>query len=260
VPGADELEKLLALDPATLTSREDFRGAFDLISKTLMNNYSLQINSKPHRIAEVEYYFCGDKHMDVFTHQDALQESSAKWYFHRSGNGYKGGSYKGLDVTFGQKGFGGILIRAIVSINDDKYIEGPCNCVNHILTLNKTSKGIQEISEFVEQDNFNLSVTKKGRLYLRKDDSLEQFGVVSGPRVGLTLKKTDGERPYFLMKNYRFMTHPLKVRKGRPHLVLGLYADKKDAKEIHEITGCTAATIKKYVDLFDEGKKKKKNR
>jgi len=258
VPGADELEKLLTIDPTTLTSREDFCGAFDNISKTLMNNFTMVINSLPHRIAEVEYYFCGDKHMDVFTHQDALQESSGKWYFHRTGKGYKGGSYKGLDITFGQKGFGGILIRAILSIDNNEYIEGPCNVVNHILAQNKTSKTIPEIIEFVEQDDFDLSVTKKGNLYLQKDDSLEQLGVVAGPRVGLTLKKTDGERSYFLMKNYRFMSHPLKVRKGRVNLVLGLYAAGKNAKEIQTITGCAAATIKKYVELFDLGKKNKK--
>jgi len=37
------------------------------------------------------------------------------WYFHRYGSkGYKSGTYKGLDITFGQDSmYGGILIRSI---------------------------------------------------------------------------------------------------------------------------------------------------
>jgi len=192
--------------------------------------------------------------MDVFTHQDALQESSGKWYFHKSGSGYKGGNYKGLDITFGQNGFGGILIRAIEEIKPSEYLEGPCNCVNHILKCN----GAKEIVDFVKQKNFNLSVSKKSKLYLRKTDTLPKLEVVSGPRVGLTLKKTDGDRAYFIMKNYRFMCQPLKVRKGRRELVLGLYSIGKSAKEIKEISGCAVPNVQKYLDLFEEGKKLKK--
>jgi len=221
-----------------------------------MNSYSLEINKKSHRLTELEYYFCGDKHMDTFTHQDALQESSGKWYFHKTGKGYKGGSYKGLDITFGQKGFGGILIRAIEVLDDssETYIEGPCMCVNHILSLNNK----KEIVDFVEQKSFNLSVSKKNRLYLRKNDTLPKLEVVAGPRVGLTLKKTDGDRSYYIMKDYRFMCHPRKVKKGRVNLVLGLCGAGKSAKEIQEISGCTGASVKKYLELFNEGKKLKK--
>jgi len=222
-----------------------------------MNNFTLEINNKSHRLTEVEFYFCGDKHMDIYTHQDPLQQTSGKWYFHRTGKGYKGGSYKGLDVTFGQNGFGGILIRAILDLESDNYIEGPCNCVNHILELNQISKKTPEVSDFVEQDGFDLSVTKKGKLYFRKNESLEKFGVCSGPRVGLTMKKLDGERSYFLMKNYRYMTCPLKVRKGRVNLVLGLYNVGKSPEEIKKITGCTASVIQKYIDLYEEGKTEK---
>jgi len=112
--------------------------------------------------------------------------------------------------------------------------------------------------DFVKQKNFNLSVSKKSKLYLRKTDTLPKLEVVSGPRVGLTLKKTDGDRAYYIMKNYRFMCQPLKVRKGRVNLVLGLYSIGKSAKEIKEISGCAVGTVQKYIDLFEEGKKQKK--
>jgi len=54
------------------------------------------------------------------------------------------------------------------------------------------------------------------------------------------------------------MCQPLKVRKGRRELVLGLYSIGKSAKEIKEISGCAVPNVQKYLDLFEEGKKLKK--
>jgi len=153
-----------------------------------MNQYLMYIRGVPHRLTELEFYFCGDKHQDVFTHQDELQKTSGNWYFHKSGSGYKGGSYKGLDITFGQSGYGGILIRAIETMSGT-YIEGPSTCVDQILSINRTKNGIPEIAEYVDTDTFNRSVFKKGTLYLEKTDNLEQRAIVAGPRFGLTLKK-----------------------------------------------------------------------
>ncbi len=39
--------------------------------------------------------------MDPFSHCDAMQQTCAQWYFHKTGGKYRGGTYKGLDVTFG---------------------------------------------------------------------------------------------------------------------------------------------------------------
>jgi len=253
VPGADELEKLLAFDPKTIKTREEFFQEFEKISRALMNDYTLEINDKSHRLTELEYYFCGDKHMDIFTHQDRLQETSGNWYFHKTGNGYKGGSYKGLDITFGQHGFGGILIRAIQVVDDKTYIEGPCMSVNHILELDSAA----EVVDYVSKKDFNLSVSKKSKLYLRKNENLKKLDLVAGPRFGLTLKKTDGERSYYIMKSYRFMCQPGNVKKGRVNLVLGLHGIGKSENEIKDISGCTPTAIKKYISLFEEGKQLK---
>jgi len=42
--------------------------------------------------------------MDPFTHKDPLQQTCGQWYFHKIGAQYKGGTYKGLDLTFGDVG------------------------------------------------------------------------------------------------------------------------------------------------------------
>jgi len=218
-----------------------------------MNQYLIYIRGVGHRLTELEFYYCGDKHQDIFTHQDDLQKSSGNWYFHKSGSGYKGGSYKGLDITFGQNGFGGILIRAIESMNGE-YIEGPSTVVDHILSQNRTKTGTPEIVDYVDTNTFDLNVCKKGTLFLQKTDNLEQRNIVAGPRFGLTLKKSDGDRPYYIMKPYRYVSNASQVRKGRVNLVLGLYAAGNNIEQIISITGCTRAVIKNYITSFEEGK------
>ena len=64
------------------------------------------------------------------------------------GKGYRGGSYKGLNLTFGKgdKGDGGILIRALSKIDEETgnpadFTEGPSKSVDKILELN-SDKGV----------------------------------------------------------------------------------------------------------------------
>ena len=54
-------------------------------------------------IVEAEAYVIGPRHNDTFTHADPQQAVFGSFYFHRMGPGkaYKGGSFKGMDVTVG---------------------------------------------------------------------------------------------------------------------------------------------------------------
>ncbi|KAJ3085695.1 hypothetical protein HK102_013922 [Quaeritorhiza haematococci] len=56
-----------------------------------------------YRLSEIEFYFY-DKchHPDPFTHKQPQQLTRAQWYFHKQGNSYRGGTWKGLDITFGR--------------------------------------------------------------------------------------------------------------------------------------------------------------
>jgi hypothetical protein len=57
---------------------------------------------------------------------------------------FKCGTYKGMDITFGNQDiYGGILIRSIMDLNDSKYIEGPCNSVSKLLEI----RGVKEFKE-----------------------------------------------------------------------------------------------------------------
>jgi hypothetical protein len=245
--------KLLALEPSEIDSVDSFQEQFDKLASALMNDYILDVNGRPHRLAELEFYLKDDNHPDTFTHCDELQLTHAKWYFHKVGKGYKGGSYKGLDITFATRGHGGILIRALIDLDKNAYIEGPSTCVDHILTLNRTKVGIPEIVTLVDMENFNLEVDVPGLLHLRPTTQLEKATPVQSGRVGLVLRTDAGVQ--FGLKPYRYMIDPSKVRKGRQHLILELYKNNKTADEIQKLTGATKASIQKYLASYDKSKK-----
>jgi len=83
---------------------------------------------------------------------------------------------------------------------------------------------------------------------------MKKLPLYSSARVGLTLNKTDGERTYYIMKPYRFMSFPKNVEKGKILLFLALYKNGKNSDEILTITGCRKATAEKYFETFDASK------
>jgi hypothetical protein len=237
----------VAFDPATAT---DFPKQFQSIADTLMNSTILMIGGKEHRLAELEFYLKDDAHPDTFTHCDDQQKESGQWYFHKMGKGYKGGSYKGLDITFSKRGHSGILIRALMEIATGKYIEGPSLVVDHVLALTKA----EDIMALTKKENFSWDCTLNTTdLYLKEDTKrLEKKTLFSCGRVGLVLR-TDNHSLYVL-KPYRFLTFPLLCKKGKQHLALELYDSGKTKLEIVQITGCTDKGISGYIAAFEQSK------
>lgn len=148
----------------------DFKALFAEMSEQYLNHtlmYTRSPSGKEQyfRVCEIEFYLNCPGHTDTFAHGDVLQKQNAKWYFHKMGNAYKAGSYKGLDITFGKEGaIGGILLRALMPVSvvlsngvysvsggsKDLFIEGPCNCVNRILEETTGDKGIKELVDMKE--------------------------------------------------------------------------------------------------------------
>eukprot|EP01129_Flabellula_baltica_P013952 TRINITY_DN6586_c0_g1_i1.p1 TRINITY_DN6586_c0_g1~~TRINITY_DN6586_c0_g1_i1.p1 ORF type:complete len:160 (-),score=26.54 TRINITY_DN6586_c0_g1_i1:415-828(-) len=92
----------LNFDPNSFTTREEYKPLFRDITTYLMNSVAIHAGDSVYRIAELEIYYSGGAHIDTFTHCDPYQQSCGEWYFHRKGKTYKSGSYKGLDITFGE--------------------------------------------------------------------------------------------------------------------------------------------------------------
>eukprot|EP00771_Trimastix_marina_P002011 gnl/Trimastix_PCT/3120.p1 GENE.gnl/Trimastix_PCT/3120~~gnl/Trimastix_PCT/3120.p1 ORF type:complete len:433 (+),score=28.81 gnl/Trimastix_PCT/3120:57-1301(+) len=147
----DPLAPLFHYDDSKYSSHAEW---FRALSRLLLNTDSqktgtyiiLSICGRPHVLREIEFYFHGPDHQDPFAHCSYYQRTPGCWYFHRSGtnqdSGFKGGSYQGVDLTFGtgasrggEMEYGGILIRCIEDLHESKVIEGPSKCVDHILAL-----------------------------------------------------------------------------------------------------------------------------
>ena len=228
---------------------------FSKMASSLLNNYLLFINKIPFRLRELEFYFNSPAHSDTFTHGDEMQKRKGEWYFHRSGKTYKGGTYKGLDISIGQGSntVGGILIRSIRNVETAKIIDGPCLCVDTILSHTQKPR----IVDLVKDAHFRNMVAEEGEgnlLYLKYDESIPKLSVFSGPRVGLSLKRWDEEKPKFIGKCYRFYTEADKVKKGKDLAIIGLLLQGKTQAECARILKPTSELLKKCVENYNKGK------
>jgi len=255
------IRKALYIDESVLGTVDDYEHAFARVGDFLLNRVDLIVGGKvSYRIAELEFYFTSERHNDVFCHQNQAQKQFCTWYFHRSGQTYKGGTYKGLDVAIGNDDvFAGVLIRALETESGD-VIEGSCLCVNDILK----SAGVDSVAELAD------GLLGPSRLGAASSDASHPLRlalsatprtrtVARSMRVGLTLKqKTDGEaRLRFIGAPYRFVTRHDVIRKGAPQLVAALAFAGHDVAEIASMLKMKPATVAAHVDAYKAGLSKK---
>ncbi|KAG0284396.1 hypothetical protein BGZ97_008213 [Linnemannia gamsii] len=231
-----ELKRLMELAPDQIGSTAaEFHGHFDKIATYLMNSVAMVINDKHYyRLVEIEFYLNGGKHPDVFTHSDKDQMTCGEWYFHKMNGSYKGGSYKGLDITFGRHNtcFGGILIRGIQLSNDPTatIIEGPCLVVDQVLKHTNSKM----IINLVNNGSFSKSVFSKTSLL----------------RIVPTRQKI--VRP--LIKGPRYLNIPEQHSKGKPYIILALYRQGKTLQQICDITKTKQIHASRYINLYEKNK------
>ncbi|MES1912166.1 MAG: hypothetical protein MHM6MM_004484 [Cercozoa sp. M6MM] len=281
-----ELDRLLKLPEEW--RQGEFENGFNAavwfreIAGELMRNWRIIVTTAEKRsvyaLGEVEFYLQhADHFMDPFAHASSLQRTtSGNWYFHRAGtakNGkegaYKGGSYKGLDLTFGDPGrglVGGMLIRTIVDTESNTVIEGPCRTVD---TLLKAS-GASSIVDFVGMDSFRLdalsslseSEYEAPLLSLCRPEEQKHTTndktLLASPRVGLTLKKDTPQRRLFQMRPLRFLLSNLlqegHIRKYKHLAALSLYVSlNEDAESVREKAKLGKVQLRNYVAHFSKG-------
>jgi hypothetical protein len=221
------------------------RIAFDLLNRTIW-----VIGGLAHRIAEVEFYFRGADHDDPFTHGHAMQVHAGLWYFHRTAGAYRGGSFKGVDITFGDgNARGGILIRGAVA-EDGQRIDGPSLLVDHLLRLcHQTTVPLldQAIADRRVWD-------RSSPMYLVPAQNLGSE-VYSSARVGLSLRRAGpgSAKPDYLTRPYRFLTDPRAIAKGKAHLVIALHRAGQSLDDIRETTGVPDRSVAAYVEAYEQG-------
>lgn len=254
---AEYVKNVLKFDINQTMSHQDICEEFNRIAKEILYNMVLALHNNDNKydvptlysIRELEFYYHHPKlHPDPFVHKSEGQKGFAKWYFHKKGKNYCGGTFKGLDIAFsnGTDIYAGILIRSIQEINqkdidgDAPFIEGSCNCVNKILD----KVGRDSIEHYISK-SYSISVCGNyNRLYLYPasafQDLIPEFKYfnkdtsqifMQGPRVGLTLKKkTDlDSKMKYIFKPYRYsLTLSGELEKGKINLIIGSYEDHLD--------------------------------
>src|SRR6185436_703116 len=67
---------------------------FSDIAMRLLGSSRLRVADSNHRLVEIEFYFDSKDHPDPFAHRHPEQAHCGRWYFHRIGESYRGGSFK----------------------------------------------------------------------------------------------------------------------------------------------------------------------
>lgn len=176
-----------------------------VIARKILNETVLSINGKLYRFVEIEAYLHNTDHPDPYVHQNNDQATYGSWYFHRAKTNYKGGTFKGLDLTLGDSTsntYCGFLIRSI-SNTKGELIEGPCNVVDEILASYEKSS----IKEFTNDKL--LSVMENEHKFVIQDLAVSsKMPLYCGPRIGLG--NTDAT---YQAASYRYATINKKLKK-----------------------------------------------
>ncbi|KZT70250.1 hypothetical protein DAEQUDRAFT_737479 [Daedalea quercina L-15889] len=278
------------------------------------------------------YLYHPSCHEDPFTHRSHEQQQAGQWYFHRAprrsgseqpvqahGSGYRGGTRKGLDVTIGiiQNALpkrdnerdtacdspssgsaetahprGGILLRTMRRISDNKIFSGPSLLVDELLRASRVNSIAELVTDKLHGDTSAFSVVFGGtasnaspaptpasvQLRLKRsrtNSSRAKLRIFQSPRIGLDLSNPEipKENPYqhprvqFVARPYRYFVHPhLLTANGRGQTFLGVHHqcadqahlenDEEVLEEIMRLTGLKAQTAKNYLAEYRFGLEK----
>jgi hypothetical protein len=236
----------------------------NIIPAWIFNQVLLKCGNILCRIIEIELYM----DPDPYNHRDPDQLTYNCWYFHRqNGGNYKSGTYKGVDVTFGNSTtHNGILIRSILNLSNNDIIEGPCKVVNFILEQTLCSSINELVSKSSNQPP-SISDTSFP-LHLINQITNTNNIIYSSPRVGLTLNKCDNGNDLkysYIFKPLRFTCFPNKINKYKSLMILEyLKSNIIDTNynnicpnllnSLTQIFGSTKNNILKWINYYIEGK------
>lgn len=243
-------DALTPLVPEGDASFERWSEAIEAVATRVLRRGVLRAGTLSLRPVEVEGYVSASAHPDPFAHARPEQASIGAWYFHRVGESFRGGTFKGVDLTFGgTHARAGLLIRAAVA-DDGRRIDGPSLLVDAVLRATGHGTVSSLARACAEGDHDALS--------LRLDERERGDAIFAGPRVGLTLRRAlSAERVFFLPRAYRFVVDPKRATKGRPQLALGMYSQGADAPSIAGVTGTPLAQVRRWIDAYEGGREMK---
>jgi len=167
---------------------------FGEIAKKLFFNHAIKTHDSLFRFIEIEFYWNSSSHIDNSTYQRKYVDPKAgDWFFH----------YSGVDIALKNEetgGYGGILIRSVYDINQNKLYKGPMVCSMKLFS--GTNAFTENIKTKIIEHNFESITIEKG----------ERIGVTieieKSERIGLgdNAKKNGADK-----LNYRFFIDSKKI-------------------------------------------------
>lgn len=228
-------------------------GRFDSLAEALLRHATLCIGGEEHRVREIEFYYREREHDDPFAHAHPIQSTAQRWYFHREGSGYRGGTYKGLDLTFGPpEARGGILLRSLQR-SCGAWVCGSSTCVEHMLRRT----GFSSVAQLDEALGTSSVHAENDWLTLHWSPTpLDAAEIWATARVGLTLKRVLRAPTMldYIVRPYRFLTHPPSIPKGREHVVLAMHQRGLAFDEIVRQSGSPRAAVLRWIGFYEEGR------
>ncbi|TRM69832.1 hypothetical protein BD626DRAFT_475446 [Schizophyllum amplum] len=229
------------LDFSHLDSESAIASRFDEIASALLHAYLLVVHSGTSEtcftLLELEFYLHKPQcHEDPFVHRTEEQRELGRWYFHRApGRGttaYRGGTRKGLDLTFGDAtAYGGILLRSIQRLDTAEIVCGPSLLVDKIVFLSNASTLTDLVGTKWGGDTS--AFTQCGAFLRARDDTEDSFSrrLCRTPRVGLEL--STASRGAFVIKPYRYIASFDSPLKSKAQTFVGAvqYCLEKDRDE-----------------------------
>ncbi len=249
-------DALRALLPGERTPSHEYLDAFRRMAALVLRRSTWVIAGARHRFTEVEVYWNGRAHRDVFAHDDPERREFARWSHHRTGGEYRGGSFKGLDVAIGAPDVrAGILVRGIERLDGDRtLIDGPSLCVDHLLALTG-SRDVRSLATSFDRSVDACDVGESPSYIEVEDRDSDVVGVFESPRVGLSLSRgVTPARLRFIAAPYRFLSEPARIKKGRMHLVVSLHRQRTPHAQIVALTGSSSSQVARWCAHYDEGR------
>ncbi len=200
--------------------------------RSLFFDHLLCVGQWQVQIVEAEIYHYSHSFPDAFCHRHPDQQKQNHWYFHQKGKSFRGGTFKGVDISFGEKGsHSGILIRAIQLLNGDRLpaerIEGPSLVVDFLLNASGFEKvqDLARVCTYPTDDSTNA-------VYLKRQ-KMNPISIYRSCRVGLILDKDKFASMWpFLYLPLRYILYPEKLLKRRDTMILWLLMQGYSTAEI----------------------------
>ena len=176
------------------------------------------------------------KNPDPFSVCGKILTTNGKWFFLRKNpekvDGFQAGTYKGINLTFGGESkhpqvFGGILIRALMNLETNEYIEGPSNSAKELLKVYGKTEFKQLNIESHKETPFHDgdAFSDQSLFYLKSYNSLTKRDRVKSPRVGIHIKPKwdyDKYREKYWLAEFRYLIHPELCKKQQTLIQIAL--------------------------------------